>query len=151
MAAGTPEPDTVPGVENFAVCRGEKQEAHHWRAVGQEARLIAVQNPAAAHDPRGVLTTASKGPPAGDAIAALDDHGIAEGPKRSDRSDQRIAAIDFVRGLCRQISSEHAILAADRQAPARGAIGSRDLFDDANEGHRIGLFAAQRTWNPQPK
>ncbi|HEY2183501.1 MAG TPA: hypothetical protein VGH39_00795 [Xanthobacteraceae bacterium] len=151
MAAGPTEPDAVPSVENFAVCRGKKQNARKWRAVGEEARLIAIQNPAAAHDPAGMLTTAPKGPPARDTITALDDHRIPERPKRPCRSDQRVTPIDFVRGIPRQIPAKHAIRAADSQAPARRPIRSRDLFNDANERRRISFFATQTTWNPKAK
>ena len=151
MAAGAPQSDTAPSVKNFAVRRGKKEQAHERRAVRHQTRLIAIQDPAAADDPAGVLTAASKRPPARDPIAPFDDHGISEGPKRPRRSDQRIAAINFTRGVCRQISAKRPILAADCQAPARSPIGSRDLFYNANEGHRIGFFAAQTTGNPQAK
>src|SRR5580704_16737867 len=151
MAARAPKPDTVPSVENFAVSGREEQDARDWRFIGPEARLITVQNPTAAHDPGGMLATTAQGPPARDAVAAIDDHSTPEGPKRPSRSDVRVAAVDFARCVHRQVSAEYAILAANRHTPARCAIGPSDLFDDANEGHRIGFFASKRTWNPEAK
>jgi hypothetical protein len=132
-------------------CRGKKQNAHKWRAVGEEARLIAIQNSATAHDPAGMLTTAPKRPPARDTITAVDDDSISEWPKRPRRSDQWVAPIDFVRGICGQIPAKRAIRAADSQAPAHCPIRLRDLFNDANEGRRISFFTTQTTWNPQAK
>ena len=79
MAAGAAQPDTVPGIEDFALRGGEEQEAHDRGAVGPKARLIPVQNPAAAGNPGGMLTTASQRPPSRDAIAACDCHGGSRG------------------------------------------------------------------------
>jgi hypothetical protein len=40
MAAGTTQPDTVPGVEDLAVCGREEQDAGDWTAIGSEAWLL---------------------------------------------------------------------------------------------------------------
>src|ERR1700691_2858620 len=59
MAAGTAQPDTVPSVEDFAICGRKEQDSGDRYAIGSEARLIAVQNPAAADDPGRMLATTS--------------------------------------------------------------------------------------------
>ena len=48
MAADAPQSDTAPGIENFAIRRGEKQQADERPAVRHQTRLIVVQDPAAA-------------------------------------------------------------------------------------------------------
>lgn len=95
--------------------------------------------------------TATERPAAGDAVAAIDDHRIAERAKCACCSDQRVAAVDFSCRLGRQIAAERAILAVDRRAPAHRAVGLRDLLYDANERRRVGFLATERTWNPQSK
>jgi hypothetical protein len=42
VAAGTAQPDTVPSVEDFAICGRKEQDAGDWRAIGSEAWLVAV-------------------------------------------------------------------------------------------------------------
>jgi hypothetical protein len=149
MAAGAPQPDTVPSVEDLAVCGTEEQDSGDWATIGSEAGLITVQDPTAADDPGGMLATAPEGPAALHAVAAVDNNGIPERPKRSGRSNVQIAPVYFLRRIRRQVPAERAIFAGDRHAPAGRAIGSRNLFDDPNQRHRIGFFAAQRARYPE--
>ena len=73
VAACAAEPDAVPRVEDFALPGGEEQNARDRRAIWTEARLIAIQDPAATHNPVGMLATTRKRPLTGDAIATIDD------------------------------------------------------------------------------
>src|SRR6516225_10235365 len=129
----------------------KEQEAHDWRTVRSEARLIAVQNAATADDPGGMLTATAKRPSPGHAIAAGDDCGISEGPKRPGCPDSPVIAVDFTSRLGRQIPAERATFAADCHTPACGTVSSGDLFDDTDKGHWVSFFTAERTRNPQAK
>jgi hypothetical protein len=95
MAAGTTQPDTVPGVEDLAVCGREEQDAGDWTAVGSEAWLLTIRDPAAADDPGGMLTTTAQWPSAGNAIATIFDDGISKRPKRPGGSYVRVTTVDF--------------------------------------------------------
>jgi len=77
MAAGTTQPDTVPGVEDLAVYGREEQDASDRPAVGSETCLLTVQDPAAADDPRGMLTATAQWPSAGNAISTIFDDGVS--------------------------------------------------------------------------
>src|SRR5262245_16005063 len=118
MAPGATEPDAVPVVEDFTVRGRKEQEARDWRALRPEARLIAVQNAATADDPGGMLTATAKRPLPGRPIAAGDDCGISEGPKRPGCPDSPVIAVDFTSRFGRQIPAERAIFAADCHTPA---------------------------------
>ena len=78
MAAGTTQPDTVPGVEDLAICGREEQDADDWTAIGSEAWLLTVQDPAAAEDPGRMLATTAQWPSARNAIATIYDDGFSE-------------------------------------------------------------------------
>jgi hypothetical protein len=93
----------VPGVEDFAGSSRKEQKAHDGQSVGPEARLIAVENPAAADDPGRMLATAPERPQAGNAVAPIHDHGLPGRPKRAAGDHQRVAAVDFARRVRRQI------------------------------------------------
>ena len=99
MAARAAQPDTVPSVEDFAVRGREEQDARDRTAIGSEAWLIPVQDPAAANDPGGMLTAAAQWPSARDAIAARDATASPTGRKDSGRSYMRVAAVDFARSF----------------------------------------------------
>src|SRR6516164_785051 len=113
MAAGTTQPDTVPGVEDLAVCGREEQDAGDWMAIGSEAWLLTVQDPAAADDPGGMLTTTAQWPSAGNAIATIFDDGISRRLKLSGSSYVRVTTVDFARSVRRQIPAKRAQLTAD--------------------------------------
>src|SRR5271165_5952027 len=68
MAAGAAHPRRVPGIEDPARRGGEKYHAHDRRAVCPQAWLVAVKNPAAALNRRGMVTAAGERPPPGDPI-----------------------------------------------------------------------------------
>jgi hypothetical protein len=98
-----------------------------------------------------MLTATAKRPSPGHPIAAGDDRGLSEGPKRPACPDLPVIAIHFTSRFSRQIPAERAIFAADCHTPAYGTISSGDLFDDTDQGHRVSFFTAQRTRNPQAK
>src|SRR5262245_14324351 len=130
MAAGASQSDAVPGVEDFAGRRGEEHEAHDRDSVRPKDQPIAVEDPAAANDPGGMLATAAERPAARNAVAAIHDHGLPRRPKRAAGDDERVSAVDLVRCVRRKISAEYTVLAADRETPAGRAICPRDLFDN---------------------
>src|SRR6266566_4757010 len=101
MAAGTTQPDTVPGVEDLAVCGREEQDAGDWAAIRSQAWLLSVQDPAAADDPGGMLATTAQRPSTFHAVTAIDSNCIPEWAKRPGRSDVRVTAVDFPRGVRR--------------------------------------------------
>jgi hypothetical protein len=110
-----------------ARCRGfynprpKEQDARDWRAIRSEARLIVVQNAATAHDPGRMLTATAKRPSSGRPIAAGDDCGISEGPRRPGCPDSLVIAIDFTSRLGRQIPAERAISPPTHQPAAPSA------------------------------
>jgi hypothetical protein len=148
VAAGAAQPDAVPGVEDFAGSNPEEHETHDRESVRPKARPIVVEDTAAADDPGGMLATAAERPAPGNAVAAIHDHGLPHRSKCTAGDDERVAAVDLARCVWREISSEHAVFAADRDAPAHCAIRPRDLFDNPDQGHRVGLLAAQFPRNP---
>ena len=151
VAACATEPDAVPRVDDFALRGGEEQDARDRRAIGTEARLIAIYDPAATHNPVGMLATTRERPLTGDAIAAIHHRCVPGWSKHACRSDVRVVAINFSRRLRRQISAKHVIPAADRQTPAHRAVRFRDLFENTDKRQRIGLFAAECARNPKAK
>src|ERR1700751_3521995 len=151
MAACAKEPNAVPVVDDFTGRGPKEQEPRDWRAVRSEARLSAVQNAATADDPGGMLTATAKRPSPGHTIAAGDDCGISEGPKRPGCPGPPFMAIDFTSRFGRQIPAERAIFAADCHTPACGTVSSGDLFDDTDECHRVSFFTPKRARNPQAK
>src|SRR5207302_7929525 len=124
------EPDTVRSSGDFALRGGKLQDARDRGAVSRKARLIAVQNPAAAHDPGGVLTAASEWPSAGDAVTTIDNHSVACRSQASGCSDERIATVNLERSFLLKISGERAISTGDCHAPTRGTISARDFFNN---------------------
>jgi hypothetical protein len=111
----------VPGIEDFTVRGGEEHDAGDRRAIGIEERFGTVQDPATSGDPVGMLATAPELPPAGDAVAAIDDPCIPGRPQLARGSDMWVTLIDFAGGFGWEIAAEHAILAAERQTPAGGS------------------------------
>ena len=122
MAARATKPDTVPSIEDFALRGGKMQDARDWGAVSRKARLIPVQNPAAAHDPGGVLAAASEWPSACNAVTTIDDDCVARRSQASRCSDERIATVDLERSFLLKISAEHAISTGDCHTPTCGTI-----------------------------
>jgi hypothetical protein len=86
MAAGSAHPRRVPGIEDPARRGGEKYHAHNRRAVCPQAWLVAVKNPAAALNRRGMVTAAGERPPPGDPITAIHDHGLPAMPGKLRKS-----------------------------------------------------------------
>jgi hypothetical protein len=149
VTAGSAQSDALPSIEDLAVGGGEKQDAHGRGSVGPEPWLVAIEDPASAHDPHAMLTAAPERPPTGDAIAAVDRDSLPGGPERSAGNNKRVAPVDFV---CRgrwQTATEEAIQAPDHQAPTGGPINLRDCFDNPHQRHRVSLLAAQRPRDPQ--
>ena len=60
VAAGAAQPDGLPSVDDLAIRNRKKQDARDGRPVFVKARLIAVEDPAAADQPCTVLASARK-------------------------------------------------------------------------------------------
>src|SRR5437016_13989022 len=93
VAAGAAQPDAVPSVEDFAGCIREEQEARDRHPVDLDARLVGVENPAAADDPSRMLATAPERPPASSAVAAIHGDGFPRRPKCAAGDHKRVAAV----------------------------------------------------------
>src|SRR6516162_8401660 len=112
VAAGAAQPDAVPSPEDFAGCRREEQKARDRHTVGLDARLIVVEDPAAADDPSGMLATAPEWPPAASAVAAIHGDCFQCRRKCAAGDHKRVAAVNFTRCARREIPAEHAVFAA---------------------------------------
>ena len=131
----------MPCVDDFTLAGREEQDTVNRAAIRSQTWFIAVHEPATAHEPLRVLTTATQLPSTSHAVAAVDGYCIARRAKRAGRSHVWVAAIDFMRGARWKVPTEDAVPATERHAPAGGSIGARDFLDNANEGQWVGFLA----------
>src|SRR6266851_7760143 len=151
VAAGAAHPGGMPSVEDFAIGRRKEQDADNRRAVRQQARAVAIDDPAAGLQPPSMLAAAGERPPAGGAIAAVDADRLAQRrPGPGDRN-VRIAAENLARALARQIAARQTAIAVHRQAPAGRTVNARDRLDDPQRSCRIDFGTTQRARPPQAK
>jgi hypothetical protein len=128
----------VPGVLDVRLVAGEQHGAIDRIAFCIPARLIrGFENRRMPAHPGCIGAATRKSPLAGDAVAAIDDHGFGNPRWRTPR-DQRVGRPkDFARNFRIEKSGRVRTRSRLCKTPSRARIGCRDRLDDLVEGDEI--------------